>query len=166
MVDVRSLRALVEAKLSLAVLLSHSATFKSCAEVNASSKITRVRAKELKLHLPKHVLSASVAEKIAKAGLTFADLCLAQSMKGKNGVRLLLTEQTKGRRVQVTKSARIIHTPSDYFANPDQAVLNGKEAPSPIELSEEKLALFQKQKQEGHDLPDTEYSRWLASTRN
>ena len=162
--DVRALQNLVEGKLSISGLLKYSASMESAVHVNHKLSESHERSAELKRRIPKNSLSLSMADKIAKSGLTYTDLQLVYQRKGRDGLRLLLQERNSEKRVRVTTSMKMVDKLSDYFA----ALCSPKETASKVprlnllpELSAEKLALYQKRKREGYDLPDKECLAWL-----
>ena len=155
--DVDVLKWLVDMKIPTLLLLKHSCSLQSAWVVTLLSEKEKKSAEELKAKIPKACLSASMATKIVHAGLTYSDLELAAERKGEEGLRLLLQERTPTGKARITSSSKVVGGLAKHFC-PSQ------EFRTPLaEITEEKLALFMKRKEEGYDIPDKEYHQWLDS---
>ena len=160
--DVAGLQALITGKLSVQHLNKHCFTSSSVlARHNMLAKSKQLLA-ELAVKIPRSCLSASMADKIAKSGLSFNDLQLAFSRGGRSGTGRLLSEADGTGKPRVTKTASVIRKLGDFF-EPPGTTSNHDVSNQQVLVTGEQLALFLRRKEEGYDLPDPEYIAWLST---
>ena len=161
--DVGSLEKLFHKTLDMTQLLCHSMDAQSALALHKFREVARQSSSELRASIPKSALSDCMASKIAKSGLRHRDLQLAFERNGQAGLSSLLGEKDDAGTVRVTKSHSVIKKISDHFQHS-----GGKPGPQPSAkelpvLSEQTLALYQKRRENGYDLPDPHYRKWLES---
>ena len=190
--DVEALAALVKDYLPDAILAKHCVTASSTLSRHTSRQANKSLLTELLNTILRENLSASMAEKVAMSGLSLSHLKLAFSRNGKAGVGTLLSEKGADGKPRVTKTASVVQKLVHFLEMPADGGSNSKAASSqPLlsaatssqpeisaatssqpevsaattsqpELSAERLALFEKRRANGYDIPDPAYLAWLA----
>ena len=115
--DVLALEKLVAKSLNIPRLFESSASFQSAAVHNTGLCQSSKVAAALRGRISKDHLSASMADKIAKSGLSYHDLELAFQRKGADGLHLLLTEKDDNGKVRVTHSKAVVSKLCKFFAS-------------------------------------------------
>ena len=160
--DVAALEKLVSEKLPLEVLAKHCVTLQSAVKRHVARQAHKPLLADLLTKVPKQHLSQSMAEKVALSGLGFADLQLAFQRNGKAGIDSLLSEKGADGKPRVTRTASVIQKLASFFEVSAKEAIPATEA-TQATLSAEKLALFEKRRAEGYDIPDPDYLAWLAA---
>ena len=89
-----------------------------------------------------------MATMVARSGLTHSDLKIAADRKGEEGLTLLLQEQRSTGNARVTSPSKVVDGLVKHCSPPQEPM-------TPLtEITNEKLALFRKRRNQRYDLPD------------